>query len=312
MLQKFKVNNYKNFKDDIEIDFSNNLEKRFFVYGKNGSGKTNLGYALYDLKNTLAYSYKKDELISNANSDNGITTFVYTFLFNKKEVVYQYSKASTTKLVAEKLLIEDKTIYEYDFIENNFLETDADFFNNDKIFSIYQDRVFFSLPFLSWCIGNGCVKNNSLFHEIYNYVKNMSLISTRLDLAQINNIDLSNLDVKDLENFFACMGINYSLSLEKLPDGSKELYIVFKNRKVPFLENASSTVLSLFNFYLKVFNKNNSIIYFDEFDNFISFDLCEKLIKYNKDNFKYSRIVFVVNAYNFSSLDYGYSSFISL
>lgn len=69
MLQKFKVHNFKNFKNDLEIDFSdvngykfsqdcitNDLIGKMIIYGKNGSGKTNLGYALCDLKATLGFS----------------------------------------------------------------------------------------------------------------------------------------------------------------------------------------------------------------------------------------------------------------
>lgn len=55
MLKHFRVNNFKNFKDDLDIDFSdvngykfsqdcitNDLIGKMIIYGKNGSGKTNL------------------------------------------------------------------------------------------------------------------------------------------------------------------------------------------------------------------------------------------------------------------------------
>lgn len=76
--------------------------------------------------------------------------------------------------------------------------------------------------------------------------------------------------------------------MEKLPDGSKELYFVFKNRKVAFLENASSGILSLFNFYIRFLmpHKESSILYFDEFDAFFHFELSEKSSNILKKNIK--------------------------
>ena len=97
MLKHFRVNNFKNFKDDLDIDFSdvngykfsqdcitNDLIGKMIIYGKNGSGKTNLSKALCDLKETLTMSNdmkSNHSFISNANSNNEITTFTYTFLF---------------------------------------------------------------------------------------------------------------------------------------------------------------------------------------------------------------------------------------
>ena len=101
MLKHFRVNNFKNFKDDLDIDFSdvngykfsqdcitNDLIGKMIIYGKNGSGKTNLSKALCDLKETLTMSNdmkSNHSFISNANSNNEITTFTYTFLFNNKK-----------------------------------------------------------------------------------------------------------------------------------------------------------------------------------------------------------------------------------
>ena len=62
MLLEFHVKNFKNFKDELILDLSrtNNYEfseeavkdgvvKTALIYGENASGKTNLGYAIFDL-----------------------------------------------------------------------------------------------------------------------------------------------------------------------------------------------------------------------------------------------------------------------
>ena len=62
--------------------------------------------------------------ISNANSNNEITTFTYTFLFNNKKdkVVYEYQKTDLFNLTNEVLNINGKIIYSYDFNKNRFIE----------------------------------------------------------------------------------------------------------------------------------------------------------------------------------------------
>ena len=64
MLRCFKLKNYKNFKEEINIDFENiagyqfntdcledGLISKMIIYGRNATGKTNLGKALMDITN---------------------------------------------------------------------------------------------------------------------------------------------------------------------------------------------------------------------------------------------------------------------
>ena len=66
MLKKFTLKNYKNFKDEISIDFENTAGYQFstdcitdgiiskmLIYGRNATGKTNLGKALMDINKTM-------------------------------------------------------------------------------------------------------------------------------------------------------------------------------------------------------------------------------------------------------------------
>ena len=103
MLKHFRVNNFKNFKDDLDIDFSdvngykfsqdcitNDLIGKMIIYGKNGSGKTNLSKALCDLKETLTMSNdmkSNHSFISNANSIFIIQIFSQ---FIKKILIHHY------------------------------------------------------------------------------------------------------------------------------------------------------------------------------------------------------------------------------
>ena len=269
-------------KDFIDGFFSNcenhKISNITGIIGKNGSGKTNLSKALCDLKETLTMSNdmkSNHSFISNANSNNEITTFTYTFLFNNKKdkVVYEYQKTDLFNLTNEVLNINGKIIYSYDFNKNRFIEKSEDYFHNSDIFTIYQKNTNPSLPFVRWLVNNGAVEKSSIFNKMYDYaVKITQIFTPTTALIQLSRNELDELDrnVNDLEDFLNYMGIECKLSMEKLPDGSKELYFVFKNRKVAFLENASSGTLSLFNFYIRFLmsNKESSILYFDGFDAF--------------------------------------------
>ncbi len=321
MLKHFKVNNYKNFKNDLEIDFSdingykfsqdcltNDLIGKMIIYGKNGSGKSNLSRALCDLKETLSMSAdmkSSNSFISNADSDNDVTTFTYTFLFNNKkdQVVYKYQKTDLFSLSYESLTINEQIIYSYNFINNQFIEKNIEYFHNSDVFAIYQNNTNSSLPFLRWVVNNGSVDKNSVFNRIYNFALQITQVFTPTTAAiQLSKIELDQLaeNVNDLEEFLNYMGVNCKLSIEKLPDGTKELYFVFKNRKISFLENASSGTLSLFNFYIHFLmnNMESSILYFDEFDAFFHFELSEKIVQYIKNKYKKSLVIFTTHNTN--------------
>ncbi len=107
-------------------------------------------------------------------------------------------------------------------------------------------------------------------------------------------------NINELEEFLNYMGIDCKLSMEKLPDGTKELYFVFHHRKISFLENASSGILSLFNFYIRFLmpHRDSSILYFDEFDALFHYKLSEKIVKYIKDKYKDSLVIFTTHNTN--------------
>ena len=66
MLKRFEVKNFMNFKERVSIDFSkvggyqfstncitDGMISKMIIYGRNATGKTNLGRALFDIKDIL-------------------------------------------------------------------------------------------------------------------------------------------------------------------------------------------------------------------------------------------------------------------
>lgn len=339
MLKKFEVKDYKNFKDNITIDFNNiggyqfspdcisdNLISKMLIYGKNGTGKTNLGSAIMDIFYNIVRIGRgrlNDDIFTNADSNNDYADFKYTFIFDKTEIIYEYSKHSSYELREEELLIDGKRIYYCDFMNNEFDFDNLDYISaetvvtdrylapiKEKMLSLSEnDIVDTTLPFIGWLINNSALLEDSALFKMYDFVRRMSMLTVSamvinrpkrvydLFYEKLNN----NNELKRFEEFLNLMGVECNLISKKLPDGRYELY--FKHKKlIPFYENASSGTLALFNIYRRFFIGNSpSLMYLDEFDAFYHFEMAENLFKYFKMKYPLSQIIFTSHNTNLIS-----------
>ena len=108
VLKKFEVTNYKNFKNTLVVDFgkvggyqfstdcvTNKTISKMFIFGRNATGKTNLGYAIFDITACLydsPFIRKQDEYLINADAEEDFAEFAYTFQFGNDEINYRYKK----------------------------------------------------------------------------------------------------------------------------------------------------------------------------------------------------------------------------
>jgi hypothetical protein len=129
MLIKFAVKNYRGFDNRIEWDLShpsnyefnqyairNGVVKNGIVYGPNGSGKTNLGLAVFDIVNHVTQKFKKVDYYTNFISAGHFAEqveFEYTFRFGEQTVQYNYSKDKDGKLINELLAVDGVTIFSH-------------------------------------------------------------------------------------------------------------------------------------------------------------------------------------------------------
>ena len=105
MLKRFTLKNYKNFKDEITIDFENiagyqfntdclsdGVIEKMLIYGCNATGKTNLGKALLNITLTMfgIIRYTGNGILLNADSKEDAATFQYEFQFDDTELSYKY------------------------------------------------------------------------------------------------------------------------------------------------------------------------------------------------------------------------------
>lgn len=323
MLISFKVENYKNFKEPIVLDFSdthdykfnnqcikNGLLTKIVIYGANASGKSNFGFALFDIvylltdKNTNQNQH--DELtFLNADSDKNVATFEYIFK-NKKDIIkYTYKKKSPKELTYEELSINGEIVFIYDFINKKFIESNLRIVNAETINFEYFENNFAVLRHIA---NNTNQSENSHIKFIMNFVSHMLWFRSVQENGYIGyttgNYSLgqwisNNNLVKEFQDFLkdlAGIEINLETAELTLPIQQKILVEKHKNKVFPFEQFSSSgcKALELLFFWCKHFN-DVSFLFMDEFDAFYHFDLARNVIKYITD---YDNIQVIFTTHN--------------
>ncbi|MCD8378877.1 MAG: ATP-binding protein [Lachnospiraceae bacterium] len=331
MLKKFSVKNYKNFKDEITIDFSatagyqfskdcitDGLISKLMIYGRNATGKTNLGGAIMDITDTFFSSFRNlyNGILLNADSGENVAGFSYTFDFDGREVVYQYERFDNWTLKSERLMVDDIVIFECDFPNRRYLFDDlkcvqaetanTEIYRNaldEKMSSDEEEETGNTMPFLRWLVNNVALESNSIPMEIMGYARRMSMTTA----GKIRNPKVSisifydSLEdpkkKKDLEDFLNAMGVDCKLTWRKLPDGHGQLYFSHE-RLVPFYENASSGTISLVDLYRRIFYRTvePTLLYLDDFDAFYHYEMADNVMRFIKE--RYPRCQVIMTTHN--------------
>lgn len=328
MLKRFKVRNYKNFKDTLTIDFSNVGGYRFntecvsdgiitkmIIYGRNATGKTNLGVAIMDIQGImLGYRQEEQGIFLNADSDEAAAEFCYEFEFGKDRLEYCYACNDKRILFYEKLFLNGKKVFDIDFTKGIYdinlkvihAETVViDMYRRAMEDEFEQGMEEKQLPFLRWLLNNTALSSRSPLMKLYKYVGSMRMQSIRFNSeklpGQLYNrfFDLlaKNGNLQDFEDFLNAMGIECQLTLEPLPDGKKELYFKHKT-PVPFVKSASSGTIALMNLYRSFIMpvSGASFFYMDEFDAFYHYEMSDHVIQYIKEH--YPKCQFLMTTHN--------------
>ncbi|MBD9052576.1 AAA family ATPase [Holdemanella biformis] len=321
MLKKFTVKNYKNFKDEISLDFSKiagyqfnkdclsmGLIGKMLIYGRNATGKTNFGRALLDIERLMYDMSRNGEksVLINADSRDDTAKFIYEFKFGNDEVIYKYSRFANAELCDEELSINGNVIFKCDFKNNKFDFQGLNIISAETVNTnryLIQDNDV--LSFLRWLINNTSFSYNSVLIKLSEYVNKMDLITVGNNRIESSTIDYSKffedlknpVHLQNFEDFLNLMGIECKLVLKELPDGQVELYFDHK-KLVPFYSTASSGTLALTNLYQKIVSKavESSLVYLDEFDAFYHYEMAEKLISFFKT--KYPKCQFIMTSHN--------------
>jgi len=128
MLKRFCVEGYRGFGKKTVFDFAktrdyqyntdavkNGIVKDALVYGRNGTGKTNLATAIYDAWYNVSvgsWGYRANSTYLNADKDRKTASFSYLFDFGGVRVLYEYTKDGNAKVRSEHLEVGDEVVFD--------------------------------------------------------------------------------------------------------------------------------------------------------------------------------------------------------
>ncbi len=324
MLKAFTLRNYKNFKDEITIDFENIRDYSFqkdcisdgiitkmLICGRNATGKTNLGKALLDVKDVLYGTFEcpYDPFLLNADSDKKTAFFEYRFQFGDTELCYEYLK-EYRGLAYEKLEINGISIFECDFEKGKYNfdhlnDIHAETANTEYYLEYVKscdDIPGSRFPFLKWLFDHMAFEEHSILLKLADYVDGMiritadnrefSLLSNEAEEQKFYQLLDKDHNLQVFEKFLNAMGIKCQLKLKRMLNRQRNLYFVY-DRMIPFLENTSSGILMLTELYYRILSndENVSFLYLDGIDSFFHYEAAEKMLLFLKETYPKCQII---------------------
>ena len=309
MLKRFTVSNFKNFKDKLifRLDdpanyafnsqvVQNDTKMKGVVFGINGSGKSNLALALFDIVLQLT---DKEKLLSryrpylNLDAKSSVAEFEYVFEFNGLKVVYEYTKTDMMALAHEKLTIGDTEVLRYDFTRKEGY-VDLEGAESLQVTSSLQNEAD-AISRVKFVKSNAILQDNEInraFTEFMAFVDNM-LMFYSLDQNGYQGLSVGpdsytrgiirEGKLTDFQAFLKKQGLELNLVSVDV-DGQEEMYCKFENAIVPFAQVASTGTRSLALFYYWFIRMSKaSLVCIDEFDAFYHFELAEVIVRMLRD-----------------------------
>lgn len=324
MLKTFKVSNFRGFNSEIILDFSkpnsydfnsecvkNGIIRCGIIHGLNGSGKSNLGLALFDIFRNLS-DVKTDAHIYrnylNGDNDSNAAEFEYTFEFEGVEVIYNYSKSSYTTFEKEKLTIDGKVVVDFDRSDGNETFTTT-LEGTESLNTMIPSK---SLSALKYIWSNSVLavnKTNTALREMFDFVERMLFFKSLDDRYYIgkdpehNDFMVDIIEdglVAEYEAFLRDAGINCKLEVVE-KGGTKIIYNCYKSRKLPLIEvwsTGTASLTLLFCWLQRLIKGGISFLFIDEYDAFYHFRLSKRIIRILKE----SDVQFVVTTHNTSNI----------
>ncbi|MCO7627223.1 ATP-binding protein [Pseudomonas fluorescens] len=327
MLSKFEVRGFKGFRDTFVFDLTQKNEYKFnaeavsngvirnsIVYGRNGCGKTNLSYALFDIVNNVGGKSIRSKFFNknylNAGSVDRKAVFCYTFKFGDDELVYSYEKESSAKILKETVVVNGRMCIVADRSRPASIIVDlpgADTLNKDvdDLFDISGAAV----SIVSYIRSNTIlpdVGESAVFNKFVKFVHGMLLVRSLegnsfvgLNESEKNVCEdiVENGNIEDFEGFLNKNGIKCKL-VEISDNDGKNIAFDFDGNLIPFAEIASTgtRTLCLFYFWLMRIREAEriSLVCIDEFDAFYHHELSLAVVEL----LKHSGIQVILTTHN--------------
>lgn len=322
MLTKFSVSGFKGFKDEFVFNLSNVNSYAFnkdcikngvvnnaLVYGYNGSGKSNLGLAIFDIISILTDYQDNDSRYSfylNAYNQKGFASFKYEFLINSKKVVYEYHKEDHKTIISEKFSIDDCVLASFD--REKDVEASFNFKGSENLRKTITNKSLSLIKYIKYNSELDKNEDNECFLEFFKFINGMLFyrgLQENIHIGIETGVkdfltDIIEKDkVFDFEKFLNNAGFNCKLDVvEEL--NNKVLAVNFEGKLIDFRKIASSGTQSLILFYYwfqKIKDeKKVKFIFIDEFDAFYHHNLSKLVV----EELQKTGVQFVLTTHNTS------------
>lgn len=322
MLKKFIVSNFKNFEKDFVLDLSETNGYEFnkscikdkivnnaIIYGRNGSGKSNLGFAIFDIVEHLTDKWREESNYRNylnAYSKSHEAVFYYEFFINGKTVIYEYKKSDYQTLLYEKLSIDDAVYVLFDRTKGDKFTVNLE--GSEVLNTTITDKTLSAIRYIK---KNTVLKDNPItqaFDGFFDFVNKMLFfrgLESRMFLGSEQIASQSILDdiikknkVSDFEKFLNDAKIDAKLFVVETP-GGKTIAFRFDNKVIAFIEVVSTGTNSLtlfYYWYLRVIESKVSFLFVDEFDAFYHHELSALIV----EKLKEAGVQFILTTHNTS------------
>lgn len=320
MLKRFEVENYRGFSEKLVFDLTardygfnqnlifNGVVNKAIIYGKNGIGKSALGFAIFDIVSHLTdnESLKKRNYRNLEHLDRP-ATFRYFFKFDNDEIVYAYTKFDQYDLRKEELTVNGREVIRF----NYFNDSEEDRFVDDTLKgSLNIDLKDNKLSVLKYIYRNTPTNPSSPVTKLVNFCEDMlwyrslsegnSYMGFTTDSFELTELIRKKNKLKEFQYFLKQNGLDYSLGFEKENDGYI-LYAYYGNgkAKAPFTSLASTgtkALLLYFAWSTAAFPKI-SFLFIDEFDAFFHYESAELIVKLLNEQSNFQSMLTTHNTY---------------
>ena len=305
MLKKFAVENYRGFKDRVEMDLSkirnyefhtdliqNGLVSKCMVVGRNGCGKTNFGLALFDIVGVLTdfqleIKQKYPFGYLNGDSDLDQATFAYEFQFGSRCVEYEYRKTTPDSIVYESLKVDGIAAFVRDGGDADYSGLGS--YGAGQLRIDIQDGPLSVLRFIA---NNTNQPEDSAIAQVMNFVRGMLYVRA----VQGGNVYVGFTKGREiLTDYIIRNGYvdEFKKVLEDMADLKVDLDVVrgegipstlaikTKRKLLNFdLVASSGTSVLMLHYYWMKHLGDVTLLYLDEFDAYYHFELAEKVLRY--------------------------------
>lgn len=303
MLTKFEVENFRGFKERLIFNLAetknyefntecikNGVINKAMIYGQNGCGKSNLGYAIFDLISHLTDKFvPRHEYIPNylhAELSGIPAKFKYEFQFDSVPVEYCYHKLGIDEVVYEDLKIDGITVVRYkqgEAIELNLVGAE----------SLNKDLGATKISALKYVKNNAVLDENLVndtLKKLFGFIDGMLFFRSLRESTFIGNQStgddilksiLKRGKLKDFEKFLNLASLDCELAAIEV-NGQEEIVFKFGDKTLSFWSAASTGTqsLALFYYWLQLLDADQvSLVFIDEFDAFYHHKLSELVVE---------------------------------